>query len=95
MRKVTKDIVQAFEGDYKLKKGNDYTDGKAMYFHENKIAEKRDGELWITNSGWSTVTTKERLNGLNGVTITQKNFNWYLNGKEWNGEWVSVNNFAK
>lgn len=93
MRKITKEIVHAFENGYKLRKGNDYTDGEAMFLHGNKIAEKRDGALWITNAGWNTVTTKERLNGLDGVTIFQRKHVWYLNGKEWNGEWVAVNNF--
>ena len=64
-----------------------------MFLHGNKIAEKRDGALWITNAGWNTVTTKERLNGLDGVTIFQRKHVWYLNGKEWCGEWVTVNNF--
>jgi len=93
MRKITMDIVHAFENGYKLRKGNDYTDGEAMFLHGNKIAEKRNGALWITNAGWATVTTKERLNGLSNVRITQKNWNWYLNGKEWDGGWVAVNNF--
>ena len=35
--------------------------------------------------------TKERLNGLHGVSITQKNFIWYLNGKKWNGNLIKIN----
>lgn len=34
--------------------------------------------------------TKERLNALQGVNIVQKNFVWYLNGKEWNGELTDI-----
>ena len=40
--------------------------------------------------GWSSNTTKERLNGLTGVNIWQKDFVWYLNGEEWNGEWIRI-----
>jgi len=44
----------------------------------------------ITNAGWQSNTTKERLNGLSGVSIYQKNFQWFLNGKPWNGDWITV-----
>jgi hypothetical protein len=37
-----------------------------------------------------TTTTKERLNGLNGVNIHQKDFQWYLNGEAWNGVAILV-----
>ena len=46
--------------------------------------------LYITNCGWFSNTTKERLNALNGVNIVQKNFVWYLNGKEWDGELTEI-----
>jgi len=64
-----------------------------LELHGNEIAAKdsRDGSLWVTNAGWQTNTTKERLNGINGVSISQVKGVWYLNGKEWNGEWVKVN----
>lgn len=41
-------------------------------------------------AGYATVTTKERLNALEGVGIQQKKGKWYLNGVEWNGEWIKV-----
>ena len=43
-------------------------------------------KLWITSAGWPTNTTKERLNGFNGVNIYQKDFQWYVNGEAWDGE---------
>ena len=46
--------------------------------------------LSITNAGWESNTTKERLNGLDGVSIQQKAGIWYLNGKEWEGELIDV-----
>lgn len=90
MRKTTETIIRAFENHCVKSLGNSYTDGIALYLHHNKIAEWRNNELWITNAGWSTNTTKERLNGLPGVSIRQKDFTWYLNGKAWLGEWIKV-----
>jgi len=60
--------------------------------HGNVIAckERQTGRLFITNCGWQSNTTKERLNAIKGVNIHQKNFVWYLNGKEWDGRWVEI-----
>lgn len=69
---------------------NTHTDGTALFLHGNKIAEWRGGELWITNAGWSSNTTKERLNGLPGVRIFQKAGQWFLNEAKWDGSWVKV-----
>ena len=46
--------------------------------------------LWINDGGWQSNTTKERLNGLPNVSIHQKDFQWYLNGEAWDGEWVYI-----
>lgn len=47
--------------------------------------------LSITNRGYFTKTTKERLNGLSGVTIQQAKGVWYLNGKVWDGNLIEIN----
>jgi hypothetical protein len=47
--------------------------------------------LSISACGWLTNTTKERLNSLPGVRIHQKNWQWYLNGMEWDGKLIDVN----
>lgn len=47
-------------------------------------------KLSITNAGYFTAVTKARLNALQGVNIVQKNGVWYLNGKEWSGEWINI-----
>ena len=95
MRKVTSEICRAFNQGEARNIGNSSTDGVALFLHGNKIAEKRNGSLWITNAGWSTNTTKERLNGLYSVSIYQKKGVWYLNEKEWDGGWVNVETFSK
>jgi hypothetical protein len=90
MRKITEQIVRAFRNGEAARIGNSRTDGRALYLHENKIAEFRNQELWITNAGWTSRTTKERLNGLPLVSIYQERGAWYLNGREWGGEWVQA-----
>lgn len=90
MRKVTQEICSAFEQRRKRTLGNTHTDGDALFLHGNKIAEWRGNDKWITIAGWQTKTTKERLNGLAGVSLSQKNFQLYLNGHEWDGKWISL-----
>lgn len=54
MRKVTQQAVASFMNGYDFKSGNTQVKDGAMYLHGNKIAEWRDGELWITNAGWAS-----------------------------------------
>jgi hypothetical protein len=91
MKKVTKEIVDAFlNGKYK-KVGNSESSGGDLFLHHNKIAYfDIDGFLWISNAGWESNTTKERLNALPNVRINQKDFVWYLNGKAWGGGWTKI-----
>jgi len=49
-----------------------------------------NGDLWINDAGWQTVTTKERLNGFPTVNIQQKDFEWFLNGERWDGSKIRV-----
>ena len=71
-------------------KGGSYVHTE-LILHGSLIAtySKQNG-LCITNAGYKTITTKERLSGLPNVHLYQKNFVWYLNGEPWNGEWVKV-----
>ena len=88
---ITERICTAFEQRIAKKIDNSETDGTSLWLFGNKIAEWREDGIWITNAGWQSKTTKERLNGLTGVSIVQKNGNWYINGNFWGGEWTSVN----
>jgi len=91
MRKITEQSVNAFLNRTEFKKGNmqvENSDDGWTYLRlfNNCIAIlNAKGNLSITDDGWQTNTTKERLNGLPGVSIVQKNWKWFLNGKEWNG----------
>jgi hypothetical protein len=93
MRQVTSRIVSAFQRWESLKIDNTRTQGGAIWLWDNMIAEYRSDGLWITNAGWPSATTKERLNGLPYVYIIQKKGQWYLNGHAWDGEWVHVADF--
>jgi hypothetical protein len=92
-RKVTIEVVSAFLQKRREKKGNTETDGRVLYLHGNSIARWTDGgNLEIRSAGWETNTTKERLNGIPNVNITQKNYEWFLNGKPWerSHEWTPI-----
>ena len=102
MRKITQDAIRAFEKHKEFKRGNtevEVSEGglfAELKLHGNTIAKSGVFEgLMISSAGHKTQTTKERLNGLEGVSVYQRNFTWYLNGREWTGEWVDVDNFTK
>jgi hypothetical protein len=97
MRKITNEAVSAFMQARSFKKGNMTIEVlpnvTVMHLHGNAIAylfNDPERTLTITNRGWFTNTTKERLNALPNVHIYQRNFQWYLNGKEWNGELIDI-----
>lgn len=98
-------MAKAFYNNEKFSSGNTQVSDKGIFLHGNKIAEwqslyaplKKDGNMKIniTLAGWNTSTTRERLNGLKGVRVTTKQGQAYLNGKAWDGEWVTVEDWNK
>jgi hypothetical protein len=96
MRKITSEAVTAFLERKPFKKSNMRVESGGagtwkLKLHGNLIATIDEfNMLSVSNAGWSSNTTKERLNGLPNVRIHQRNWNWYLNGVEWNGEWTRV-----
>lgn len=63
----------------------------SMYLFGNKIAVfSADGILYISNAGWFSKTTKERLTDIPGVRISQRNWQWYLFGELWDGRWIGL-----
>jgi hypothetical protein len=91
MRKVTQETVNAFIQGMPKKVGNTRTNGKQLFLHGNLISEHRADGLYVSNAGWNSRTTKERLNALPNVSIQQKKNQWYLNGESWDGQWAKVN----
>ena len=93
-RQITKNAVRAFLLGENFKQSNtevlaDCT-GVYMYLFDNLIANRVGNRLQITTAGWNTTTTRERLNGLPNVSVTQRKGQLYLNGKEWDGELTVV-----
>lgn len=95
-RQITVESCNAFMSARKMSKQNMLVIVEdlnvKMYLHGNLIAKREIGSnnIMISNAGWFSTTTKERLNGLPGVSVCQKKGVWFLNGNEWNGEWVTV-----
>lgn len=97
MRKITQESVQAFLDCRPFKKSNmEVVREGTIYYLKlfgNKIAAiEADGRMWVSSAGWRTNTTKERLNGLPGVKVNQKDYQWYLNGVMWDGSPQYVRN---
>ena len=98
MRNITIESINAFLSAKKFKKSNMQVEVlpnvTVLKYQGNEIAYRYNDPkktLSITNCGWFSNTTKERLNGLPNVSIHQKNFIWYLNGNEWNGNLININ----
>ena len=97
MRTITKESINAFLNAQKFNRQNMEVEVlpnvTILKLHNNAIAYRyNDPEktLTISNCGWFTPTTKERLNALPNVNIVQKNYVWFLNGEEWNGQKTDV-----
>ena len=98
MKKITKLSVDAFMNAEPFKRGNMEVkvlpNVTVLKLFGNDIAYRYNDPkrtLSITNAGWESNTTKERLNAIPGVSIVQRNFVWFLNGKEWDGKLTDIN----
>ena len=91
MRKVSKVTAEALRQGKSIKVGNSkvkvHDDGTASYYlHGNNIAYTMNADkklLLVSHCGWTTPTTKERLNSILSVMelpyrIHQENFTWFI-----------------
>lgn len=94
-RKVTTEAINAFMASTSYNKSNTEIiadNGCARMLLFGHLIAKRDGnKISITTANYFTNTTKERLNGIPGVSISQKKGEWYLNGEKWDGGWIAIN----
>ena len=95
MRTITKNAVNCFynKGNGNFSNTSVITEGNTtkMFLFWNLIAKLENDKLFITNAGWKSKTTKERLNALKGVNIFQKKGELLLNGVKWDGKLTEIN----
>jgi hypothetical protein len=97
MKVITEKSVQAFMNAKRFKRDNTEVvvlpNVTILKLFGNEIAYRyNDPErtLSVTNCGWFSKTTKERLNGIPQVSIRQTKGLWYLNGNYWDGKLTDV-----
>lgn len=97
MRTITKESILAFNESKTFNKQNMSVEVlpnvTILKLHRNAIAYQYNNPertLSITNCGWQSNTTKERLNAISGVDIRQKKGIWYLNDEKWDGELIDI-----
>lgn len=83
-----KEVVFAF---LENRKGQSYslkTNGKELFLHGNKIAEKVGDSYAITTCGWNSKTTLKYLRIIPFCSVYTKGGRLFLNGEPWDGERV-------
>ncbi len=85
------DVIRLFLNRRANKSVNLRTDGDNLFLFENKIAMYENNILKVSDGGFRSKTTQKILNKLPSVKVIQKNFIWYLNNKEWDGNFEIIN----
>lgn len=105
MRKITDNATAAFETGRKFTSNNTTVtvegDVRKLFLFGNLIAKyvpydpakgnATESGLFITDAGYNTPTTRERLNGLRGVKVNTVKGQLFLNGEKWDGQMKKVN----
>jgi len=93
MRKISIDSARAFLNKKPFNKQNMSVNDGVMRLYGNAIAWSENDKLILSDCGWQTVTTKDRLNAvltlLNKGHIFQKDFEWFY--KPMNGKTIPFN----
>ena len=90
-RADTSMVVQAFMGRTAHKTvANTHTDGTTLTLHGNTIAEWKADGLYITDAGWPTVLTRDRLSHIPGIHLTTVKSHQTLNGTLWDGNLTRI-----
>ena len=84
-----KPVIEAFKEQKAKKISNTESTGKQLLLFGNCIAKWSADKILITNAGWKTVTTRDRLQIL-GANLHVRKGIWYLNDVEWNGNWIQI-----
>ena len=90
MRKITEQAAQAFNNNQSFNNSNTSVEvseeGTFLKLFGNTIAGKDSEGFWISLAGYNTKTTKERLNGLDDVSIYTLKGQLQLNASNWDGK---------
>ena len=89
MRKISREASEAFWNEKDYTKSNTrvlvFDTHVDFYLHGNMIATRSRlfDHLYINHCGWTTPTTKERLNAILNVggyrnRVYQKDYSWYI-----------------
>lgn len=95
MRKITEEAIKAFYNKKRFKKQNtevyvaEFTTLLILHGHTIAILYSNN-KIEVTTAGWNTTTTRDRLNGLDGVHVTSKKGELKLNGQSWDGKLKEV-----
>ena len=85
-RKISRTIADAWFRGKPRTIDNSETDGETIWLFGHAIAWwDGPGEFTVTTAGHPSLTTRERLNALPGVSCYQSKGLVYLNGAEWDG----------
>jgi hypothetical protein len=96
MRKITNKATRAFFNSEAFRENNTEVvvlqNTTILKLFGNEIAYRYNDPqrtLTITNKGYFTKTTLERLRGI-GANITVKKGIWFVDGKEWDGRRIDI-----
>ena len=100
MRQITIEAYNAFKNNQRFKRSNTEViindNITVMTLFGNSIVKKIDGETFISNGGWSSVTTRERLNPF--VRRIRKNKDSLIINEKialQNSKWYNLNDLEK
>lgn len=84
----TRDGRKIKNNTYLQRRGDDAI---AVMLHSTDVVTyERNGRVTIKTGGWSTNTTRDRINGFSPVGVSRMNFEDYVNGKVWDGHDLCV-----
>ena len=100
MRKITSSAMRAFDRAVGFCLDNtavivDNNDGCVYLSLFGKLIARRNlttNVVEVRTCGWDTVTTRDRLNGIAGVSVYRRRGTLYLNGKPWENHavWTAI-----
>jgi len=111
LKATPKNFAQALavlNGKLSVRLGNNtylesFTDGTqtdliAVRLHSTRIVQFwADGRITLHTGGWQTVTTKDRINKFITGRVYQKDYAWYVVGRDANGayDWDNPREFTE